>query len=364
MATTSIQLIRTPEEITPPWLTDALRIDGTLGDDQRVERLHAVSLGDAAGLLGELYRVTITYSAGAAGPSSLVIKLPSTDPQQRGVADALGFYKREITFYNDYAEGLPFAIPRSYGAVQATDSTDFVLIMEDVGHLHQIDQVAGASLDQARAAIATIARFHARWWEHPELEVLGETFVPLSAPIYRAALPGIFESGWATCKHKEQANLTPEVIEFADNYGSTLPFLLDELATPATMVHGDFRGDNLLFDDDGDLSVLDFQITGVANGVYDIAYFACQSIATDVRRGNDDELVRLYVDTLATEGIELPLDLATRKYRLATAFCLIYAVTSYQAYDAFDGRQHQLMSSMLSRTVEAMIDNDSLSLIP
>ncbi len=344
-------------------MTEALRADGALGADQRVDALETVSLGQAAGLLGELYRLSPTYSADATGPASLVVKLPSTDPQQRGVADALGFYKREITFYNEHADGLPFAIPRSYGAIQAGDSTDFVLLMEDVGHLDQIDQVAGASLDQARAAIANVARLHAGWWQHPDLELMAETFIPLSAPIYRAALPGIFDSGWAVCREKEAAELTPEVIEFADNYGSTLPFLLDELATPATLVHGDFRGDNLLFDRDGALTILDFQITGIAAGMYDIAYFACQSIATDVRRGNDDELVRLYVDTLAAEGVDLPLELATRKYRLATAFCLIYAVTSYQAYDAFDGRQHQLMSSMLRRTVQSMIDNDSLSLI-
>lgn len=364
MTLAPIQLIRTPEEITVDWMTGVLQAAGVLEDAQSLVGAEAVSLGDAAGLLGELHRVSLAYPDGASGPASVVVKLPITDPQQRGVADALGFYKREITFYNHHTGDLPFGTPRAYGAVQAEDSTDFVLVMEDVGHLDQIDQVAGASLEQARAAITNIARFHARWWQHDDLDQMGEVFVPLSAPLYRAALPGIFESGWPTCKEKEAANLSPEVIEFGDGYGERLPFMLDELAAPATMVHGDFRGDNLLFDPDGNLVVLDYQITGIANGLYDIAYFACQSIDSDVRAGNDDALIELYVDTLAAEGIDFPLAEATRKYRIATAFCLIYAVTSYQAYDAFDGRQHELMASMLSRTVRSITDNDSLSLLP
>jgi thiamine kinase-like enzyme len=131
-----------------------------------------------------------------------------------------------------------------------------------------------------------------------------------------------------------------------------------------TLVHGDLRGDNILFDQENNLFLIDFQITGVANGLYDIAFFVCQSIDSDIRRGNDESLIRLYVDTLAAEGIVYPFDEAMRVYRLAIAFCLVYAVTSYQAYEAFDGRRHELMSSSVSRAVRAIVDNDSLSLIP
>lgn len=364
MTLAAIQLIRTGAEITDEWLTSVFRASGDLTDSQSVTSHKSVSLGDAAGLLGELFRVELQFSDSATGPQSVVIKFPASDPQQRGVADALGFYTREVTFYNEHVEGLPFGVPRSYGAVQDTEGTDFVLVMEDVGHLDQIDQVAGASLDQARTAISEIAKFHAQWWAHPDLEAMGETFIPLSAPLYLAVLPGIFASGWPNCLSHESHNLTEGVTDFGNSYGDFLPFLLGELASPATLVHGDFRGDNLLFDSSGGLTIIDFQITGVAHGLYDVAYFMCQSIDSDVRHGHDESLIQLYVDTLSANGVDVAVDEAMRLYRVASAFCLIYAVTSFQAFDAFDGRQHELMSKMLSRTVRTIEDNDALSVLP
>ena len=131
----SIDLIRSPEAITDAWLTDVLRASGGLSPTQRVAGHQKESFGDAAGLLGTLYRVRPEYDGDVDGPASLVVKFPVDDPGQRGVADALGFYKREVTFYQQFTDGLPFAVPRVYGAVQDTETTDFVLVMEDLGEM-------------------------------------------------------------------------------------------------------------------------------------------------------------------------------------------------------------------------------------
>ncbi|MEZ5279374.1 MAG: phosphotransferase [Acidimicrobiales bacterium] len=364
MALAPIPLIRTPEDISDAWLTKVFRASGDLDDTQSVIFSEKVSLGDAAGLLGVLYRVHPQYSDGAEGPTSVVIKFPTPDPTQRATADVLGFYKREVTFYNEHAHDLPFGVPHCYGAVQDTESTDFVLVMEDVAYLDQIDQVAGATLDQARTAVAQIAAFHAKWWESQTLDAMGEIYLPLLNPVYLVALPQIFEGGWGPAVEHEGHNITPEVKAFGDAWGSHVEFMLSALSTPRTIAHGDFRGDNLLFDEDNNLTILDFQIMGVGNGLFDVAYFMCQTVDTDVRHGHDDELIQLYVDTLAANGVEYSFDDAKTAYRIAAAFCLIYAVTSFAAYDAFEVRQHQLMSKMLSRSVRTIVDNDALALIP
>ena len=58
-----------------------------------------------------------------------------------------------------------------------------------------------------------------------------------------------------------------------------MPGLLDDLATePTTMVHGDWRADNLLFEPDGSVAALDFQLIGTGRGTYDLAYFITQSL--------------------------------------------------------------------------------------
>ena len=359
-----VELIRSARDITESWLTEILRTSGVLSESEDVIGLRCESFGDAAGLLGMLYRVHPRYSPGAQGPASLVVKLPTDDPGQRGVADTLGFYRREVTFYQRFADDLPFRVPRPYAALQDDATTDFVIVMEDIGHLAQLDQVQGASLGQTESVIRQIARFHANWSEHPDLGELSDVFVPLDAPQQVAALPTIFESGWAGCKQHGSALLTPEIEAFGDQWGEFVPYMLGQLATQPTLVHGDFRADNTMFDENNGLVLIDFQIIGIANGLYDIAYFMCQSIDRDVRRGHDRELVQLYVDTLRDGGVDTDIERAWRIYQAGVAFCLIKAVTVFRGWDSFGGRQHELITKMLSRTIEAIHDADALASLP
>ena len=140
--------------------------------------------------------------------------------------------------------------------------------------------------------------------------------------------------------------------------------MLGQLATQPTLVHGDFRADNTMFDENNGLVLIDFQIIGIANGLYDIAYFMCQSIDRDVRRGHDRELVQLYVDTLRDGGVDTDIERAWRIYQAGVAFCLIKAVTVFRGWDSFGGRQHELITKMLSRTIEAIHDADALASLP
>ncbi len=372
MTIAPIPLIRSAEEITPEWATDVLRANGNIADDSTVTGVETTSFGEDAGLLGELFRVALTYANdtaddadGAAGPPTFIVKLPSEAPEQRAMAEGLGLYLRELTFYTQHAAQMPFGVAGCYGAVMAEDSVDFVIVMEDLGALDQIDQVAGATLDQARTAMVAFAEFHALFWEHADLPSLGEVYLPLSAPVYQFALPAVFEANWPHCKEREAANLTPEMVEFGDRFAGLIPFFLDEMAAPATLIHGDARGDNMLLDADDRLFLIDFQVLGVATGLFDVAYFLCQTLTPEVRRGHDEALVQLYVDTLAASDVEgFGIEEAMRLYRICTAFCLFYATASYQSWDAFDGRQHDLMTALVHRTTQSVLDNDCLALLP
>ena len=237
------------------------------------------------------------------------------------------------------------------------------LVMEDLAHLDQLDQIRGASLEQARSVIRQIAPFHAQWCSHPDLAQVDDVFVPLASPAQAAALPTVFEGAWEACKQFGGESLTPEIQAFGDRWGAHLPRLLDQLATFPTLVHGDFRADNMMFDDHGGLALIDFQIIGIANGLYDIAYFMCQSIDSAVRSGHDRELVELYVDTIGASGIEMTSEDAWSVYQAGVAFCLIKAVTVFRGWETFDGRQRQLMTTMLERTVRAIQDADALAVL-
>ena len=48
----------------------------------------------------------------------------------------------------------------------------YLLVLEDLGSLTAGDQVRGVTQAQAQAAVETIGRLHACWWETPALEAL------------------------------------------------------------------------------------------------------------------------------------------------------------------------------------------------
>lgn len=341
-----------------------MRSYGTLDSSGSVSQTDVVSFGDAAGLMGSLFRVTLTYSEGATGPATVIVKLPMDDPAQRGVADMLLFFQRECTFYAERADTAPYNTATIYGSAQDTETSDFVLVMEDLGRLKQIDQVVGASVEQMDSAVTAIAKQHAQYWQHDELQALTNPFMRIDSDLCHAALPAVFAGAWENAKVHGAQVLNDDVIAFGDRYGEHIPYMLSPLAEPATLVHGDFRGDNMMLDDHGALSVIDFQITGVGAGIYDIGYFMAQSVDSELRKANDERIVRLYCDTLIAEGVEADFESTLAAYQMSFAFFTIYAVTSFQAGDAFDGRQHELMLGMLGRSVAAIGDNDSLSLLP
>ncbi len=359
----SFDLISDQSQITAEWMTSVLRSSETISGATSVSTIAVKDLGEEGGLLSLIYRATMTYDGGV-GPDAAIVKIPVPDPVQRGTADVLGFYARELAFYAEMAPSAPFGAPTMYGSRMAEDSTDFVLVMQDLAHLRSVDQVDGVSLEDAKLAITKMAEFHAPWWEHADLPSMTDRYLPVENPVYLAALPDVFGGGWAGCQEFGGDKLTTEVIELGNRFGSLVPWLLSEMNTPATFVHGDWRADNVFFGGDKGIAMIDFQISGFATGLYDVAYFISQSIDTDVRRGHDEALVRHYLAVLAENGVDYDFDEAWRKYQICLAHCFIYGVSSFASWGAWNERQQDLLRTMLGRSVQAILDNDALSVLP
>ncbi len=366
-----IGLPSTIDGVTAEWLTKALTITGDIADGTTVASVDHKRFAEGVGLLSELYRTTITYDGPADGaPASAITKFAIADPAQRGMAEALGFYARELHFYTHLASDMPIRSPRAYAAMRNPDSGDFILIMEDVSSLRTADQQIGVTWDDALRSARNQAKLHARFHQHERLPELTEVYVPIENPVYLAALPGVFAAGWEIAQKHGAEHMTPAIKAFGDRYGEVLPFLLNTFMEPLTLLHGDWRADNLFYlsdsptDENQEMAIVDFQIMGQGSGAYDLGYFAGQSIAPEVRAGRDGELIDAYLAALAAEGVERDRDEFERQYKIALAHCLIYAVASFQSYDLLPANSQSLMVSMLGRSMQAITDNDSLSLLP
>lgn len=75
---------------------------------------------------------------------------------------------------------------------------------------------------------------------------------------------------------------------------------------PATLLHGDYRLDNLLIggpDDDYELAVVDWQGCRTGRAMCDVAYFISGSLEPEIRRLHQDHLLKLYLTTLGECGV-------------------------------------------------------------
>ncbi len=350
------------DEVTPEWLTAVLRTSGAIDGATSVASTTSTPFAEGLGLLSYLFRAELTYH-GAAGPEAVIVKFATDIPNQRGIADALAFYQRELRFYRELGDRVPLRTPTAHAVVMAEDSNDFVLVMEELTGLRTMDQIAGATAADAVLAARGVAAFQAPFWGQ-DLADLQQTFLPLDNPIHRAALPGVFAGGWERCKAEAAELLTPEVVAFGDRYGEVLPWALDQLSTSTTLLHGDWRADNLLVDAAGELAVIDFQISGTGTGVYDLAYFLSQSVEPEIRRPNEQAIIDAYYGGLDDHGIVYDRAELEREFRLASAFCLIYPVSVFGGWDEVPENSRAVMLAGLRRSVSTIVDHDALALLP
>jgi hypothetical protein len=234
--------------------------------------------------------------------------------------------------------------------------------MEDIGHMRPLNQLEGVGLEEARTLLSTLADFHAMWWGSPKLEGMTGTFQPLANPTYNAVLPMLWTQGWPNVElHAGQ--LVPDAVRsIGGMWAGKVGWMLENLMAPTTLLHGDWRADNLMFDGENPVAI-DFQLIGTGSGMYDVGYFISQSIATDVRRGHDRELVDHYLDRLESHGIEVDRAEAWRQYLVCIVFCVTYGVTTFGGYTEQNERGQALLRDMLLRALHCVADNDALSAI-
>lgn len=342
-------LPRTIEEVDGPWLSDAL------GTQVGVTSVTPIATGYATAM----YRLELD------GHPSVVVKLP-IGGQVRRLLDGIGAYVREVAFYAELAADVPVRVPKAYVAEMAPGSTDFVLVIEDLSGLEPADQLEGLTLEQAEAAVDALARFHAWSWEHERLDGLADRFPRLDGEM-AAGIYGQFAQFLAmSWQHARELPVVDDAVKaLGDRWGELLPRFVAELSAPRTIAHGELRADNLFLLPDGGLLMIDFQTVAQHAGIADIAYLLPQSLPVEVRRGNDERLVRRYVDGLAAAGVEdYDFERAWRQYRIALAFNLLLPGLAFMQYEASNDRGKQLIVEMLRRASDAIVANGALGALP
>src|SRR5438067_3785252 len=195
MATTApdnLMIPAGPEEVTPAWLTSALREGGVLPGRQSIVSFDATLLSEGVGFIGIVARVLLKYNGDPdAAPITLIAKFPSPDPGARQIGQMYGLYEREVRFYRDLRDDVGVRTPRCYYSAMDVDNGRYVLLLEDLAALGTIgDQVAGCSSEHAMLAVDELAKLHGTLWCSPRLDEL--SWLQRGSDIVRAALEQVY----------------------------------------------------------------------------------------------------------------------------------------------------------------------------
>tara|TARA_B110000014_G_scaffold3055_1_gene2381 strand:- start:4901 stop:5986 length:1086 start_codon:yes stop_codon:yes gene_type:complete len=352
----------TIDDVSADWLTGVLQGSGF--DGAQITDLQVEVIGEGVGIMGLLYRVKLSYSESSAKevPQSVVIKVPSPHEQTRHIARAFMFYGKEIGFYRDAAKDTPLETPRCYAAHHDPESDDFVLVLEDLDGMEVISQLDGCPIDKAEIAIEALARHHAAFWESERFsEDLAWLPFGWDVPFPQAIAQG-FSQAWPTCMEMFPNGVSERIKKVGEKFPTVTSEMMELADSPVTLAHGDFRLDNLFFQNE-DLKVIDWQICIKTVGGYDVGYFLSQSLTIEDRRNHERDLLDKYRKTLSEIGLDYPQDRLMEDYRRSVLFCLAYPVQA-SAAALVNERAVQLVTEMFARVSTAIEDLNADEFLP
>ncbi len=371
---------QTEAELTATWFSQALAGSG------RVETVRTEEIGADIGFIGKVYRCHLTWSDDAPGdrPASVIVKMPTDNDVNFALGEAAQFYEREITVYRHLRNELGVSVPQHLysemdpdpapwierpllflidklplGGVNRTldfllklglrDKRRYVLIISDIDDARPPTQADGGSLEDAHAALKVLATWHAKNWMCTDLVAEHHRLWPVDRAhrVFQARyvknLPGFVTHTAGVVEPRTLARL--------DDIQERLPSIVAKLSEgPWTLLHGDYRLDNVLFRDNGELVVLDLQALLYGRPAVDVSYFITTALEPE-HVTEEAALLRTYHDALVAQGVtDLDYDTLVADCELAKE---LFAHRFVSASDILDtevsGDRDDLLDVMLIR---------------
>ncbi|MFT4121453.1 phosphotransferase [Bradyrhizobium sp.] len=291
-----------PAVVEPAQLTAALRRGGVL-DRGAVREVKVLHQRDT--VVSHIIRLGLRYVGESAGaPQSLILKTANS-----AFAETLADGGRsEVAFYTALAPQMPPGlVPRCFDGFFDEETRTWHLLLEDLTDSHEVatQWPLPPSRDQTAAIVATLARWHAAWWDHP---ALGDTV-----------------GAWASAEDsaRRMEVFAGHYDRFADLLGDRLSEerrilyrrLIDQSARLSeryhsrrhlSITHGDAHTWNFLLPRAGvadTARIFDFDLWSINVPTGDLAYMMALHWYPERRQALERPLLNLYHETLLASGI-------------------------------------------------------------
>jgi aminoglycoside phosphotransferase (APT) family kinase protein len=343
-----LSLPRGWDEITPDWMTAALRghhPDAVVSDVEVVLRDDGTN---------RRARLGLSYSAGS-GPATVFAK--AVDPEHAElVALTSGLYHEPRLFSSGVV--LPLDHPTVYTAIIDEDRSDFMMIMEDVvaRGADPRDSTRPLTIDQAASGVRGLAKLHSEFWDG---RIAGNPALNWVEPF--VAFEGLQYAPLEIARERMGDSVPAEIPAmtgtdlFVDIWARYIHTLTE---APQTLLHGDPHIGNTYVLPDDTVGFLDWQMARRGNFGLDLGYFLQGALTTEDRRNGERDLVDEYRNALTLPADEKPsADEVWLRYRASVAHGLAIWIATLSGGDAWQGAE--ICLALAQRYAEAFVDLDT-----
>jgi hypothetical protein len=344
----TVEIPATVDELTAEWFSRVLHAEVT-----------AVDVIDAHS--GTTGRARVRLRAGSELPDTVFVKLQPFEQDQRKLLRQVGLGVAEARVYANIGGELPVRVPRVWHCAYDPAEGTFVMVLEDLtasgcrfpaASDDDIVRIASSTVEELAALHASYAGRELPWLrtaegmrrrpDDPKLAARRTMFIQLALDQFGDEMPSVFR-------------------RLAELYiGSSFEVITLFNEGEHTLIHGDSHIGNL-FVDAGRTGFYDWAVASRAPGMRDVAYFLCNSVPTDVRRAEQDELLNHYRRALQARGTTLDAAVAARQYRLFSVYSWIAATSTAAMGSAW--QPIEVARAAMVRTTEAIDDLDAVGLL-
>ena len=289
----------TMKDLTPEWFTSILDIP----ENNYIESVKLQPLGEKDSVSGYIYRVKLSYSSKIQeAPQSIVLKMPRSRSQRTPFL--LKAYIREVRFYQKLAPNMGIPVPKLIYADVDTETSDYILALEDFPESTNVRNETGATLDQTYTLLEIMAKFHANNWLSSELSKYKflnnlENIIEMMNSGLPQCVP-LFLSRFSQYIEPDMMKVIEKLPEY---FRAIVTPLLD---SPQTIVHNDYAMKNILIITDSNETsfvLVDWANVAQGPGVRDVSFFIGTSVPSEVRTEFEFKFLRHYWDCLRKDGV-------------------------------------------------------------
>jgi len=343
------------KQASPEWLTSVLTKNGSLSKGKVSSVVQEPVAVPNSNQIADFYSLKVEYtSANMNGlPSRFLIKLIKP-----------GFYgEKEIDFYKLITEEQPtFPMVRCFGVEKFPDIKRGYVLLEDLRETHhQPGWQLSPTSNECGDAVATLAKFHAHWWNHPRF---GEPNFDIPTEEELLNSTRSIEKGFTQFADFMGDRLSEDRRRIYHLALEKAPQLLWSRITSLkhlTLFHGDAFYWNFLYPNNKRMDecvILDWRNWGVGLGSRDLAYMMALHWYPERRQRMEKTLLKGYLKELHKRYIDYNWEDLQIDYRISVIFNLAIPVIQH-----LEGAPAIIWWDHIERAFAAFEDLDCMELL-